>query len=557
MTKQIFKSICLTAFVVFLASILLFMGVLYEYFSGIQRSQLKMQTDLAAQGAENEGLKYFDGLDVKYYRITWIDTNGIVLYDSKSDSLEMENHLEREEIKQALSEGRGESSRYSVTLMERSIYSARRLADGTVLRLSITQNTIFTLLLGMLQPIALIFVAALILALALAFRLSRNIVKPLNSLNLDEPLKNEGYRELTPLFERIVTQQRKIRRQREELQQKQSEFETVTTGMEEGIILLNEKQIVLGMNPAASRLFHIDGSCVGKHIVSVDRSLKLQELLYKAGGGGHAEMKMEIGAGYYQFSATPVFSEGLISGIVPLILDVTEKEKAEQLRREFTANVSHELKTPLQTISGYAELLANNMVKPEDTTEFSERIYGEAKRMISLVEDIIRLSRLDEGAEDMEREPVELYGLTEEILRRLTEEAKQAEVQMVLTGEQAEVYGIPRLLEEMIYNLCDNAVKYNQKGGQVSVSVKKEGEGVCVAVSDTGIGIPDDCRERIFERFYRVDKSRSKEIGGTGLGLSIVKHAARLHDAEIELESAPGEGTVISVRLPGICNCNA
>ncbi len=295
MTKQIFKSICLTAFVVFLSSILLFMGVLYEYFSGIQRSQLKMQTDLAAQGAENEGLKYFDGLDVKYYRITWIDTNGTVLYDSKSDSLEMENHLEREEIKQALSEGRGESSRYSVTLMERSIYSARRLADGTVLRLSITQNTIFTLLLGMLQPIALIFVAALILALALAFRLSRNIVKPLNSLNLDEPLKNEGYSELTPLFERIVTQQRKIRRQREELQQKQSEFETVTTGMEEGIILLNEKQIVLGMNPAASRLFHIDGSCAGKHIVSVDRSLKLQELLYKAGGnpGAAEEKKME------------------------------------------------------------------------------------------------------------------------------------------------------------------------------------------------------------------------------------------------------------------------
>lgn len=550
MTKRIFQSVCLAALGVFGASALLFLGVLYEHYTGVQRNQLRIQTELAARGAANEGISYFDGLDVTYYRITWIDAGGNVLYDSKSDSGEMENHLEREEIKQAFRERAGESSRYSVTLMERMIYCARLLPDGTVLRLSMAQNTVLTLLLGMLQPICIIFAVAVGLSLLLAYRLSKAIVKPLNQLNFDEPLNNEGYEELAPLLERLAAQQRKIRRQEEELRQKRSEFEAVTMGMEEGIILCNEKQIILAINSAAARLLHTDRSCVGKYMLSVNRSIQLQELFYKAGEGRHAEMKMDLGERSYQFQANPVLSEGLISGIVLLILDVTEKEKAEQLRREFTANVSHELKTPLQAISGYAELLANGMVKPEDTAGFSARIYGEAKRMIRLVEDIIRLSKLDEGAEDMGRETVELYGLAEEILQSLSEEAKQAEVVTELEGERAEVYGIPGLLEEMLCNLCDNAVKYNRRGGRVVVSVKQEKEGVCLTVSDTGIGIPGECQERIFERFYRVDKSRSKEIGGTGLGLSIVRHAARLHDAKIGLESVPGEGTVISVRFP-------
>ncbi|MCI9271256.1 MAG: PAS domain-containing sensor histidine kinase [Dorea sp.] len=550
MTKRIFRSIFLTALGVFLASALLFMGVLYEYFSVVQLSQLRMQTDLAAQGAEKEGLRFFDGLDVKYYRITWIDADGTVLYDSRSNTGEMENHLEREEIKKAFSEGKGESSRYSFTLMERFNYCAQRLTDGTVLRLSITQNTVLTLLLGMLPSIGMIVGAAIVLSLVLASRLSKSIIRPFNRLNLDEPLKNEGYEELEPLLGRIAVQQRKIRRQSEELEQKRNEFEAVTTGMEEGIILLNEKQMILGMNPAAARIFHLDSSYVGKHILSVDHSLKLRELIHKAGAGSRGEMKMELGQGNYQFDAAPVYSEGLISGIVLLILDVTEKERAEQIRREFTANVSHELKTPLQTISGYAELLANGMVKPEDTAGFSARIYGESKRMIRLVEDIIRLSRLDEGAEDMERETVELYGLAEKVMESLTGEAERAEVQMTLKGEPAPVYGIYRILEGIVYNLCDNAVKYNRKGGLVSLSVYNEESGVRLTVSDTGIGIPEECRERIFERFYRVDKSRSKEKGGTGLGLSIVKHGARLHNAVIGLESSPGEGTAVSVYFP-------
>jgi two-component system phosphate regulon sensor histidine kinase PhoR len=461
-TKRIFRSICIVAISVFLASVVLFMGVLYEYFSNVQRNQLKMQTELAAQGVADEGLAYFEGLNISNYRITWIDTDGTVIYDSKSDSTEMENHLQREEIKQALAEGIGESSRYSVTLMERSLYCAKRLNDGTVLRLSIAQNTILTLILGMAQPICMIFVIALILSLVLANRLSKKIVKPLNELNLDEPMKNEGYDELTPLLRRLESQQRQIRIQSLELEQRQKEF----------------------------------------------------------------------------------------------LLDVTEKEKSEQMRREFTANVSHELKTPLHTISGCAELLSNGMVKQEDITEFSTRIYTEAQRMIRLVEDIIRLSHLDEGATDLKREEVDLYALADDTIQILSQEADEAKIQMHLEGENAVVYGIPQLLQGIIYNLCDNAIKYNREGGSVTVSVKNEEHQVQLSVVDTGIGIPAEHQERIFERFYRVDKSHSKEIGGTGLGLSIVKHAARLHDASIKVHSVVDGGTTIVVSFPKDTNAS-
>ncbi len=550
MTKRIFQSIFIVALSVFFASIALFMGVLYDYFSGVQYSQLRMQTNLAAQGAENEGISYFEGLDARDYRITWIDMDGTVLYDSISDSAKMENHLERDEISRAISEGAGESSRYSVTLMERSLYCAKRLSDGTILRISVAQNTLFTLLLGMFQPICIIFAAAVILSLVLAFRLSRGIVKPLNDLNLDEPLNNQGYDELIPLLRRLDAQQRQIRKQGEKLRQKQSEFETVTTGMAEGIVLLNMKRIILAINPAAVKLFQTDNSCVGKYILSVERSQKLQELLQKAGDGKHAEMIMELGNGKYQLAASPVFSDELVSGIVLLMLDVTEKEKAEQMRREFTANVSHELKTPLHTISGCAELLANGMVKQMDVMDFSRQIYMEAQRMIQLVEDIIRLSHLDEGADEQKREEVDLSAMAGEVLESLQRQAAEAHIKIRLDGERAVVYGVPRLLQGIIYNLCDNAIKYNRREGSVLVTVKNEEHIVCLSVTDTGIGIPKEHQERIFERFYRVDKSHSREIGGTGLGLSIVKHAARLHDAEVELESDVECGTTVKVYFP-------
>ena len=550
MTKRIFRSICFVALGVFLASLVLFMCVLYNYFSGLQRSQLKIQTELAAQGVSDGGMGYLEKLNAKDYRITWIDTDGVVLYDSKTDTAGMENHLEREEIKSAFENGVGESTRYSSTLMERSLYFAERLPDGTVLRLSVTQNTLLRLTLGMLQPICFILAVAVVLSLVLASRLSKNIVKPLNELNLDEPLKNEDYEELSPLLRRIDAQQTQIKQQSDELKQKQLEFETVTNGMKEGIVLLSGKGRILSINRAALKLFGADGSCVGEDILSVNRNLELAELLRKSEDGKYAERVTELGDGKYQLDASPVISDGKISGIVLLLLDVTEKEKTEQMRREFTANVSHELKTPLQTISGCAELLANGIVKQEDIQKFGSQICTEAQRMIRLVDDIIKLSHLDEGATDMQRENVDLYALAESTLRSLRPEAEAAKVSLSLSGESAKIYGIPQLLSGIIFNLCDNAIKYNRENGMVSVEIKDEDNKAVLSVADNGIGIPAEHQERIFERFYRVDKSHSKEIGGTGLGLSIVKHAAKLHDAVIELHSVVDGGTTVKVTFP-------
>ncbi len=550
MTKRIFRTIFIVAVGVFLTSALLFMTVLYDYFSAVGQNQLRTQIDLAAQGVVNEGIGYFDDLESQNYRITWIGTDGSVLYDSVSDADNMENHFEREEVKEALAKGYGESSRYSPTLIERYLYSAKRLPDGTVIRLSITQNSMLVLTLGMLQPICVIFAIVIALSAFLASRLSKKIVKPLNELNLDKPLDNYGYDELSPLLRRIDTQQRQIRWQKEELKRKQSEFEAVTSGMAEGIILLNQKGTILSINRAASKLFDTDSFAVGEDILSVNRSLALTELLHKAEGGKHAETVMEFGSGKYQLAASPIVSNNDVIGIVVLLLDVTEKEKTEQIRREFTANVSHELKTPLHTISGCAELLSNGMVKQKDITDFSKRIYTEAGRMIRLVEDIIKLSHLDEGADDMKREDTDLFALADHVVTALIPEAGKVGVKIELHGESAVLYAIPQLLDSIVYNLCDNAIKYNRKDGSVSVTVKNEEKFVILSVVDTGIGIPEEHKERIFERFYRVDKSHSKEIGGTGLGLSIVKHAARLHNAEIELQSVVDGGTAVTVKFP-------
>lgn len=550
MTKRIFRTIFAVAVGVFFASALLFMTVLYDYFSAVGQTQLHAQIDFAAQGVSKEGIGYFDGLEPQNCRITWIGTDGSVLYDSISDVDDMENHFEREEVKEALAEGYGESSRYSSTLTERYLYSAKRLPDGTVIRLSIAQNSLVILTLGMLQPICIIFVAAVVLSAFLASRLSKKIVEPLNGLDLDKPLNNDGYDELSPLLRRIDTQQQQIKRQKEELKRKQSEFEAVTGGMAEGIILLNRKGTVLSINPAASKLFDTDSFAVGNSILSVNRSLALTELLHKAEDGKHAESIMGFGNGKYQVAASPVVSNNEVIGTVVLLLDVTEKEKAEQMRREFTANVSHELKSPLHTISGCAELLANGMVKQEDIVDFSKQIYTEAGRMIRLVEDIIKLSHLDEGADDMKREQTDLFLLADHVVTVLLPEAEKAGVKIGLSGESAVLCGIPQMLDSIVYNLCDNAIKYNRKGGSVSVTVKNEDGFAVLSVADTGIGIPKEHQERIFERFYRVDKSHSKEIGGTGLGLSIVKHAARLHNAEIDLQSVVNSGTTVTVKFP-------
>lgn len=549
MTKRIFRNIIAVAICVFLASVFLFMTVLYDYFSSVQQSQMRVQLDFASQGVLNEGIDYFDGLDEKRYRVTWIGTDGSVLYDSASEADEMENHFAREEVKNALAEGYGDSSRYSSTLTERYLYSAKRLTDGTVLRISVAQHSLLVLMLGMLQPICVIFAFAVILSVLLASRLSKKVVKPLNDLNLDEPSSNEEYEELSPLLHRIDMQQRQIRNQTAQLKQKQNEFETLIEGMAEGLVLLDGKGFIVSVNPAAKALLQTDSSAIGKNILSVNRSQKLSTLLETAESGTYAEKTMELNGGTYQISANPVTDGNKIHGVVLLMLNITEREKAEQMRREFTANVSHELKTPLQTISGYAELLAGGIVKAEDAPHFYGRIYAEARRMVQLVEDIIRLSRLDEGTDDMSWETTDLYAIADAVTKSLAPEAEKATVKMELHGESTMLYGVPGLLESIVYNLCDNAIKYNRTGGTVCVTVKKEGDSALLSVADTGIGISQKDKDRIFERFYRVDKSRSKVIGGTGLGLSIVKHACSYLGADIELKSEVGKGTTVCVQF--------
>lgn len=550
MTKRIFRSVCIVAVVVLFASLALVMGVLYDYFSGSQENQLKTQTDLAAQGIEHEGSSYFDGLDSEELRITWIDKNGKVLFDNKTDASSMENHLEREEVRQAVENGYGKSSRYSETLTEKSLYSAKKLSDGSVLRLSVSQYSVLTLFLGMLRPVLIIALLAVVLALLLAYRLSKNIVTPLNKLNLDSPLSNKVYEELSPLLKRMDAQQRQLKHQSEELKRKREEFETATENMSEGLIILNEKGVILSINRAAAKMLGLSEDSVGKDIFSEKTSVNLKEPTQIALSGKNKEEVFALRDGNCQLLANPVSTDGKVTGAALLVLDVTEKERAEQMRREFTANVSHELKTPLQTISGYAELLANGMVADKDKTAFSEKIYAEAQRMIRLIEDIIKLSNLDEGAVELTRETVDLYVTAENTVRSLLPAAKKANVTLSLNGENAEIYGIPQLLTAIVYNLCDNAIKYNKDGGTVFVSVKNNAENIVLSVRDTGIGIPKEQQERIFERFYRVDKSHSKEVGGTGLGLSIVKHATKLHDAKITLESEVGKGTEITVIFP-------
>ena len=550
MTKRIFRAICLVALAVFLASVTLIMGILYDYFSQVQQDQLRIEAGLAARGVEENGVAYFDGLDTQSYRITWIGADGTVLFDSDSDASIMENHLEREEVKQAMVSGYGHSARYSSTLMERLLYSAQRLEDGSVIRLAITQNSVLTIMLGLIQPVLLVSLVAVILALALASRVSKTVVRPLNELNLDEPLNNEGFDELSPLLRRIDSQQRQLKGQALELKQKKDEFLAVTSNMSEGLVLLNSSGTILSINNAALTILDADKSCVGQDILTVNRSLEMQKLLEEAKTGQRSETKLCLSGREYQLDASPIISGGNIGGVALLLFDITERENAEQLRREFTANVSHELKTPLHSISGYAELMKNGMVKPEDTVRFAGQIYSEAQRLINLVEDIIRLSRLDEGAEDMQRERIDLYALSGSVIDSLGNEAKENKITLELCGGPAFIWGVRQLVSGMIYNLLDNAIKYNKANGSVKLSVSNEGEFSVVKVSDTGIGIPPEHQSRVFERFYRVDKSHSKEVGGTGLGLSIVKHSAMVHNAKIDLQSTPGKGTSITVRFP-------
>ena len=552
MTRRIFRSTLLVGVVVLLAALALVVGVLYSYFGRVQESQLRDELSLAAVGVTQSGEDYLRQLKSDQYRITWVAADGSVLYDTQADASAMENHAQRQEVRQALAYGEGESSRYSSTLLQKTVYYAKLLPDGTVLRLSSVRVTAGVLMLNMLQPLLLLVIAVLILSGVLAGRLAKRITEPLNRLDLENPLENDTYEELAPLLRRMEHQRRQIDRQMDELKQRAEEFQQITGSMNEGLVLLDENGAILSINPAAQRLLGTDNACVGQDILTVDRDVSLSDGLRTAAQEGHSEFRGRRGGREYQFDISRIQTEGRTAGTVLLVFDVTERAFAEQNRREFTANVSHELKTPLQTISGCAELMQNGLIKPEDVEKFGERIYSESKRMITLVEDIIGLSRLDDGTVDTNKEPVNVKETVSTVIDILKDSAQRKNVTVSLSGDDVTINTVKRLLSEVVYNLCDNAVKYNKDGGRVDITIKEQPDFVSVTVADTGIGIPGSAINRVFERFYRVDKSHSKEVGGTGLGLSIVKHAVKLLGGDVSLESKENKGTSVTVTLPKI-----
>ncbi len=553
MTKKIFRSILLAAVSVLLASLVIIMGCLYDYYRNVQEKQLRDELRLASYGVEADGLDYLEQLASPYrfpstadFRLTWIAADGEVLFDTHVPAAEMENHAGRAEVKEALAEGESGGVRYSETLTERTLYYAQRLTDGTILRISISQLTVFALAMGMLQPILLTAILAVILSALLARRMAKRIVAPLNRLDLDKPLENDAYEELSPLLGRIHQQHRQIEAQLRELRRKTEEFEQITENMSEGLVLLDRKGVILSINPAARAIFHASSACVGQDFLVVDRDHEINLAIQTALEGGHSEVRAMRNDREVQFDISRITVDGLTAGTVLLAFDVTEQAAAERSRREFTANVSHELKTPLQSIMGSAELLENGLVKQEDVPQFVGVIRTEAARLVTLVEDIIHLSQLDEGTAP-EKEQVNLLELADSAASALREQAEKRHISLSVTGESAKISGVRGFLHEMLYNLIDNAIKYNIDGGKVEVAVSAGDTAITVSVKDTGIGIPPEYQARVFERFFRVDKSRSKASGGTGLGLSIVKHIAQYHHAEIKLHSGNGRGTIIEI----------
>ena len=546
MTKKIFRSIITVAMVVLLASLFIASSFLYDYFNKSQVTQLKEELSLVATNVDKVGTEYFDNFDSSVFRFTLVSADGSVLYDSQAKAEDMENHLDREEIAEALENGNGSSARYSSTLTERTFYEATRLQNGNVLRISISQVTVGALILGMLPAICAIVLISIVVALVLSHKMAKSIVKPLNELDLENPAENETYEELTPILTKINKQHKQITRQMRELKQKSDEFEQITASMNEGLVLLDKKGIVLSINAAAKKLFSADETAVGRDFLTLDRSTDMSRAIEKALDGKRAEFREERNGSEYHFVINRTESDGKTVGIVILCFDVTETAFAERNRKEFTANVSHELKTPLQSIIGSAELLENGLVKPEDTKRFVGNIKNEATRLVSLINDIIRLSQLDEDSEPA-TESVDLYDVANEVVEILTVSAAKKQVELHLNGEPCVMNGIRRYLYEIIYNLCDNAIRYNKDGGKVIVDLKNKDSNIILSVSDTGIGIPAEHQSRIFERFYRVDKSHSKETGGTGLGLSIVKHGVAYHGGKIKLESTVNVGTTITV----------
>lgn len=550
MTKRIFRAVCISAVTVLCASIILIMGVLYGYFNDVRKNQIKAELSLAKNAVETEGVSYLENLknESTDYRITWIDKSGNVIFDTQSNSESMENHLEREEVKEAFANGSGESERYSSTLTEKMMYCAELLDDGTVLRISVSQLTVLTLLLGIAQPVAIVFVIALVVSFIFASRISKRIVKPLNEIDLDNPLENDAYDELSPFLSKISNQQKKIKLQENQLSQRKNEFLAITSNMNEGLVLLGKDKKVISINPSAESFFTSEADCTGMDFIRLERNPDIIKALERAEIQDTSEIQVNRNGRIFQLNISCIRDMGELSGFVILIFDITEKSDSENRRREFTANVSHELKSPLQSIMGSAELIENGLVKKEDMPKFIGNIHSEATRLLTLINDIIKLSKLDEGTTLSEKD-FDLYSLVKENIEVLKSSAEKKNVSVSFKGESLMMKSMKPLVSEIVYNLIDNAIKYNVENGSVEISISRDKNNIILSVSDTGIGIPEEYQERVFERFYRVDKSHSKETGGTGLGLSIVKHAVQDIGADIKLESRCGKGTVVTVRF--------
>lgn len=545
MTAKIFKSTFLTSVLVLIISLVLTMGILFSFFEGQIKKELQSEADYIEYAVTQHEEGFFKNFSSGEKRITLIGADGTVLEDTSANPAEMDNHADREEVKDALLKGSGTSVRYSKTLTDKTVYYACRMENGNVLRISTTQYTVMTVVLGLLQPLIYVLVLALILSFALSSRVSKSVIKPINEIDLDHPENSDAYEELTPLLHRILNQQKTIKKQLNEAKKHRDEFKLITENMSEGFLITDRDGRLLSCNSAALKLLDADEN--DGTVLSLNRTGDFRKTVHAALSGERAENTMTHGESTYNLIANPVFEGEKTIGAVIVIIDVTESRRRELIRREFTANVSHELKTPLTSISGFAELLSAGGV-PEDTvTDFAKTIYTEAQRLISLVSDIIKISELDEKSVCYEKENVNITELSRDVARRLKMSADKKNVKIGISGEDISVYGVRKILDEMIFNLCDNAVKYNKEGGTVEIRVKKEDGKTVLSVRDTGIGIAPSQQSRVFERFYRVDKSRSKAEGGTGLGLSIVKHGAMYHGAEIKLISTPGEGTEVTV----------
>ncbi len=538
MNKKIFRSSVAVALVVLLSSIVLIMGILFQYFETQLQGELESEADYIAYAVENQGVDYINNFSNSNKRITLISPDGDVIADTSANEDELDDHSNRQEVVDALKNGSGKSVRYSETLAEKTIYYALKMDDGNILRVSTTQYTVAVIIMGLIQPILIVFVVAVALSFILAQRVSKSIIKPINELDLDNPSNNEPYDELAPLLRKLSKQKTTIENQIREANQKQEEFRLITENMKEGLLVVDKQMKLLTYNNSAAAILDID---------NLDCPDRFKEAISKALDGKRAESDLSLNEISYNIIANPVFEDEEIIGAVIIIIDVTESVKREQLRREFTSNVSHELKTPLTSISGFAEILKVGDAPASVVTDFSSSIYDEAQRLISLVNDIIKISELDENNSQFDMEEVDLFELSADVIKRLLPVADKRNICLNLIGESISVIGTEKILDEMIYNLCDNAIKYNVDNGTVDVIISESQNHIRLTVRDTGIGIPPTEQERIFERFYRVDKSHSKEIGGTGLGLSIVKHAAIYHNAKIDVKSEINKGTSITV----------